>query len=195
MLLPFYSPSQHFGTYGKDERLRWDADAAASGLQLLAHLWHAWWSSRGILNSHSAAISNGVFSGDIGSAVACDGVAMMVPAKGFKWDEELVLQWLRAAADIESELALRCNSTRPLLNKLVASQKLPAVVALPPRVILVFMNWTSIDSSITSLHALAETHGIANVSREHVVVLPRVAHADYMRRCGETAASVTCILR
>ena len=119
----------------------------------------------------------------------------MVPAKGFKWDDELVLQWLRAAADIESALALRCNRTRPLLNKIVTSQKVPHGAALPPRVILVFMNWTSIDSSIRSLHALADTHGLAKVSREHVVVLPRVAHADYMRRCGEAAASVTCSSR
>jgi hypothetical protein len=113
---------------------------------------------------------------------------MMVPAKGFKWDQELVLQWLRAAADVESALMLRCNGSRPLLNNLAASQKFQQHrIPLPPRVMLVFMNWTSIDSSIRNLHAVADMHGLTKVSRQHVVVLPRVAHEDYMRRCGESS--------
>jgi hypothetical protein len=52
------------------------------------------------------------------------------------------------------------------------------------------MNWTSIDASVQRLRSLADVHGLAKVASEHVVVLPRVAHADYMRRCGEQGASV-----
>jgi hypothetical protein len=191
MLLPFYSPTQHSGTYGGDERLRWDAAASVAGVELLVHVWSAWWGMRGVHDLHVAEITNVILT-EIGPAVPCDGALMMVPAKGFKWDDELAVQWLRAAADVEATLASRCNDTRPLLNKLAASHKLPNRAAFPPRVLLVFMNWTSIDRSIRSLHAVADMHGVADVSREHVVVLPRVDHADYMRRCGEAVAVMVC---
>ncbi len=118
---------------------------------------------------------------------------MIAPAKGFKWDAELVLQWLRAAAHVERALDLRCNTTRPILSRIATS--LPDIhrAALPPRVMLVFMNWTSIDSSIRSLNALAGSHGLLHVSRQHIVVLPRVPHADYMKRCGKTrTVSANC---
>ena len=113
---------------------------------------------------------------------------MMAPAKGFKWDTELVLQWLRSAAHVERALDSRCNTTRPILNRIASS--LPHIhrIPLPPRVILVFMNWTSIDNSIRALNALAAARGLLNVSHEHIVVLPRVAHADYMKRCGKKPA-------
>jgi len=107
----------------------------------------------------------------------------------------VMAQWLRAAADLEAVLLKTCNSTRSLLLKAASAmhqQRLPPV-ALPPRVLLTFMNWTSIDVSIRNLHALADQHGLLNVSRDHVVVLPRVAHADYMTRCGELhALAVAC---
>jgi hypothetical protein len=113
---------------------------------------------------------------------------MMAPAKGFKWDTELVLQWLRAAAHVERALDSRCNTSRPILNHIASS--LPDIhrIPLPPRVMLVFMNWTSIDNSIRALNALAASRGLLHVSHEHIVVLPRVAHADYMKRCGKKPA-------
>ncbi len=111
MLLPFYSPTQHFGTYAGDERRVWDGRAVDSRLELLADVWHAWWVSRGSFHVDLAGMYNAVLANESGSAVPCDGVVMMVPAKGFKWDQELVLQWLRAAADVESALLLRCNGS------------------------------------------------------------------------------------
>ena len=106
----------------------------------------------------------------------------------------ITLQWLHAAADVEAVLRQRCNSTRPLLTKVTShlQQHEMQNVELPPRVLLTFMNWTSIDVSIQNLHALADQHGLLEVSRDHIVVLPRVAHADYMTRCGELHALLFC---
>jgi hypothetical protein len=119
---------------------------------------------------------------------------MIAPAKGFKWDAALVLQWLRAAADVERALHLRCNNTRPILSRIASSSPKFLRTVLPPRVLLVFMNWTSIDKSIRNLKALAESHGLLHVSLEHIVVLPRVRHADYMRRCGRTRAITSWLI-
>jgi hypothetical protein len=35
---------------------------------------------------------------------------------------------------------------------------------------------------------LADSHGLLHVARDHIVVLPRIAHADYMKRCGKKLA-------
>jgi hypothetical protein len=188
MLLPFYSPTQHSGTYPSDERLKWDVEEAQSRLKLLADVWSAWWSSRGGIALDAAEIETTLkATGRV--AGPCDGVVMVVPAKGFKWDGELVLTWLRATADVERALLERCNGTRPLLASVAAALKLRSSrpVLLPPRVSLAVMNWTSIDSSLRNLHSLADVHGLGQVSRSHVVVLPRVDHSEYMKRSGETA--------
>jgi hypothetical protein len=209
LLLPFYSPSQHAATYGSGERVQWDAAADVSRLELLANVWHAWWRGRGDVRLAASDISNAMTGRGSQAPNSCDGVmhllhlpadrsflvlnpssqvVMIAPAKGFKWDAELVLQWLRAAADVERALHLRCNTTRPILSRIASFVPDIHRAALPPRVMLVFMNWTSIDSSIRGLNTLADSHGLLHVARDHIVVLPRVAHADYMKRCGKKLA-------
>ncbi len=164
----------------------WDEAHHAARLELLLDVWQAWWRSRGDAGLDAIQRSNVIAMTGEKTAVLCDGVVMMIPGKGFKWDEEIVLQWLHVAAHIERKLLSKCNSTRPLLAT-VAAALLPFRIAAPPRVLLVFMNWSSIDVSVRNMHAVAEKHGLASVSSEHVVILPRVAHADYMMRCGEKA--------